>query len=641
MVVRYELDDLAFGAATLDALQAEVVAFLKEKGLDFPVATDQACVKATLPDDDIDTSEDERIICGFCTDHRFGKARKVAKELLKRSPWVSEGYRLLAQIEMEEGAFDAAIPIAQDALRLNPRNVDALILLGNLFARDKGDLEAGAKYFERAYKLAPDSVVVLVNYAALRMRQNADAAEQERLFRRALELDATYLNAYYALCGILVERHDFRGAFDMALAGLRKGALRPENSPELPRLLRDVMLKCAVKVADEESDDLIERSRQELADFGGVDVKIEEDASMGGQAKMELAQNHKRDFHRLVYNRKECGEGYRAIILHELEKQKIRVESEKGGCHYNFAAVHAGFALFREKCLQYIGPKLRAQIPASEMDDFLRSLQEGLGGQLMNTPLDHLADRRVYAKYPESRPSFALAVMELIRGSVDSARTGVQAGLPRNVVRLNRILSLVSFLLYRELFGFDFIDALEAPSDELKTAEELYRLCSDYSTADMPADTSWMLIRKFLSTLRCEPYYAVVGDGPKDLVEMTHDQESRTFRESLKSDDGMKSEITRHMVTAIRELRARPAEEVKAVAIEVATLGMGGINPNRPDGYSVPSLGSRDMSGPQMLAYYYVSWKLALPEKVDQLGLPFAAEYERALDIADSDIGGV
>ena len=59
---------------------------------------------------------------------------------------------------------------------------------------------------------------------------------------------------------------------------------------------------------------------------------------------------------------------------------------------------------------------------------------------------------------------------------------------------------------------------------------------------------------------------------------------------------------------------------------------MGGISPDKKEGYKIPSI-DRDICGYDMLAYYYVSWALAMPDKVNQLGLPFDTAYQNALDL--------
>ena len=40
---------------------------------------------------------------------------------------------------------------------------------------------------------------------------------------------------------------------------------------------------------------------------------------------------------------------------------------------------------------------------------------------------------------------------------------------------------------------------------------------------------------------------------------------------------------------------------------------------------------NKTFSGYHILAYYYVSWALAIPEMVPQLNLPYEAEYKIAL----------
>ncbi len=37
----------------------------------------------------------------------------------------------------------------------------------------------------------------------------------------------------------------------------------------------------------------------------------------------------------------------------------------------------------------------------------------------------------------------------------------------------------------------------------------------------------------------------------------------------------------------------------------------------------------------QILAFYYVSWAVAMPEQVEHLGLDFGKEFEMAMKISD------
>ncbi|AOW11405.1 hypothetical protein EM308_14060 [Flavobacterium gilvum] len=57
--------------------------------------------------------------------------------------------------------------------------------------------------------------------------------------------------------------------------------------------------------------------------------------------------------------------------------------------------------------------------------------------------------------------------------------------------------------------------------------------------------------------------------------------------------------------------------------------GTQGYDPNIKD-YKLSSIANKSFSGYQILAYYYVSWAIAIPEMLSQLQLPFDKEYKLA-----------
>jgi hypothetical protein len=58
-----------------------------------------------------------------------------------------------------------------------------------------------------------------------------------------------------------------------------------------------------------------------------------------------------------------------------------------------------------------------------------------------------------------------------------------------------------------------------------------------------------------------------------------------------------------------------------------------GIDPNKKE-YIIASIAGKRFCGNQVLAYYYVSWAIAIPEQVQHLGLDFKKEYEIAKKIS-------
>jgi len=71
-------------------------------------------------------------------------------------------------------------------------------------------------------------------------------------------------------------------------------------------------------------------------------------------------------------------------------------------------------------------------------------------------------------------------------------------------------------------------------------------------------------------------------------------------------------------------------EEIKKIAFEIAMQGTQGYRPDKDD-YRISSIKGKTFSGYHILAYYYVSWALAIPEMLSQLQLPYDDEYKMAL----------
>ena len=112
------------------------------------------------------------------------------------------------------------------------------------------------------------------------------------------------------------------------------------------------------------------------------------------------------------------------------------------------------------------------------------------------------------------------------------------------------------------------------------------------------------------------------------------EREMEKFQKSQK-EIGVNMAVVMYMVEALQFFEGMPQPKIKAIAHEIAMQGAHGISANE-QGYSVSSIPGKEFSGYHLLAYYYVSWKLALPEKVAELEMPFEKEYGMALTMKQS-----
>jgi hypothetical protein len=114
-------------------------------------------------------------------------------------------------------------------------------------------------------------------------------------------------------------------------------------------------------------------------------------------------------------------------------------------------------------------------------------------------------------------------------------------------------------------------------------------------------------------------------------LESTNPSQERKMKKFLKEHSSKETNmaVVMYMVDAINYFSKLQTPKIKEIAFEIATLGTAGIDPNKKN-YSIPSIKGSNFSGYKMLAYYYVSWAVAIPEMLSELQLPFNKEYETA-----------
>jgi tetratricopeptide (TPR) repeat protein len=81
-----------------------------------------------------------------CEARQFQQALPRLRQLIQQNPTVSEYHRVLGQVLSELGQPDEALNALIDALRWDPRNGYALIMAGNIYARQKDDLKSAKRW---------------------------------------------------------------------------------------------------------------------------------------------------------------------------------------------------------------------------------------------------------------------------------------------------------------------------------------------------------------------------------------------------------------------------------------------------------------------------------------------------------------
>jgi tetratricopeptide (TPR) repeat protein len=158
-------------------------------------------------------------------------AQKTLRKLVTEFPEIAKYHRALGQTYLVLSDLDDAEDHFLHALALDPRDVDALTLLGNLYMQRERAADAIPLY-ERSIALQP-SVYALANLGAALAKTNR-VPEAIASFHRAIAVDDTYPNAWYGLglalseLGTVDALREAIGALERALTtSMEKQETRP------------------------------------------------------------------------------------------------------------------------------------------------------------------------------------------------------------------------------------------------------------------------------------------------------------------------------------------------------------------------------------------------------------------------------
>jgi len=123
-------------------------------------------------------------------------------------------------------------------------------MLGNIYARNEGNLEVGAFYYEKCLEHHPEDPMVLCNYAAL-MMEKGEFQKAEVLFKKSLEIHDVP-NAYYGLAllyRMAGQLEAARGVLETFLtrSSHRKGADESPIHDEARNLYREISAELRVQ----------------------------------------------------------------------------------------------------------------------------------------------------------------------------------------------------------------------------------------------------------------------------------------------------------------------------------------------------------------------------------------------------------
>ncbi len=589
----------------------------------------------------------------LCNRGEFKKAESLLRELIKEDPYSSEAWRTLAQIDLfQNKEVDKAYDELIEALRLDPKNLWALILMGNLLSREKDDYENGSKYYEKVLEYHPDNGIALNNIGATLMEKEK-YDEAIRYFDLALHVIPDYANAYYGLACCYSKQNRHKNAFDIALEGVLKSKQCPENPGVRTELLKIMLHESRLIDESYSAEPLFEQIKSDLENEGGKAVILRKDEALSVYAKLEYGLIHGKEEHVIKYNPQRPHISH--LLVHELMHLEYAIKNTKAGVGKVVMASDKNKHKLKNKFTTFFKNKYK-NLSQKQIDNFTENIFNGLFLQVMNCPLDMFVEDLMYNKYPNMRPYQLQSLFKMEQENIKAATDPqITKSFPTEVCRANKVLNICSSLHFNQLFGINLIHEYHPTKMELDQATDLYEEYKAYVDTFKCGD-EYELIEYFANSLKLEEYISIEDETAyishlhnmsmkNQAEEMSDLAEARTMSDddidaanadfALKHQDGADETQTMmmgmYMLGAMKYFDTISTKKVGEIAFEIAKVGITGISPDKK--YTLTTIQNKTFGGWELLAYYYVSWARAYPNMLDKLQLPFNKAYELALQM--------
>jgi len=592
----------------------------------------------------INQDSDYRKVISLCEKGKYSEAKPILYNLIQKNPTNSEYHRIYGQVLSDEGNYDGAIDYLIDALRWNPKNGYALIMMGNIYAREKDDLETAKKYYDEAISINPKDNIA-INNLGTNLLQLGKLEKGLEYLERAYEINPKYPNSSYGIALANEKLGNTLVAFDFCVIALKHCG--SNNQTIFNHALSLLIKVCEDWIQTNEGKKVFDIYKSSLEKLIGKEIKTQEDISVPTVAKLELAENYNRDYHIIKY--KSSVRGLEHLMMHELVHLQFISDARKDNSNKLFVTNGQLKAKFIKDHESDFKKLISRGIKEDSLKKYSSALFEGMNTQMYNAPIDLFIEDYLNEVYPEIRPYQFISLYNLLIDYAKSVNDKHAIELsPKDVVYANKVLNIVNALHFKDLFGYDLVSKFNPTPVEIREANRLYSEYKEYRTDKEPSE-EYELVQHWGEDLKMSKYFELVDENSyrtkSDLDNILSNIENDPFDlnsdKEFKQDEtdkflknqkeiGLNMAVVMFMVDALQYFNNKPKADIKQTALEIAMLGTQGINPDGSKKYKLASVSNKEFSGYHLLAYYYVSWSLAIPEMLKSLNLPYDKEYSMA-----------
>jgi tetratricopeptide (TPR) repeat protein len=580
----------------------------------------------------------------LCTAKKYREAIPIFERLIEADPKVSEYHRNLGQAYEELGEYDNAIDSLIEALRWNPKNNWALLLMGNIYLRAEKDTQTALTYFDQIIEADPENYLALSNIGGIFLRLDK-LNLAERYFKNTLKVNPTFVNALHGIGIIEMRKGNTLKAFESGVSGLK--ACQPKDS-QMKEILDDFLLTVTNQYFKEGSKmDLVADYITQLETASGKEIQIQTVKNLPVNAKIEIAENYDRDFHLVSY--RPDSPRIEHLICHELTHLKLILAAREIGENLLFTSDQQHVIRFR-KLMDPTSKKLKSDgLPEENIQGFINSVFHGLNSRVFNAPIDLFIEDLLYTDFEELRPYQFISMVEMDKLSLQAVTDPqILEVTPPTLISKVKVYNALTARQIDNLYGTSLESRYPLSPTEKGFLNQFWDEFLEYRE-DMEPGEEYELVQNWANDLELDVFFkfkpdpnnskkgkdptvvlANIESDPlgSDSFSLEEEKEMKKFL-ATNADLKINMAIFLHMVDAIKFFKKLDDPRIQEIAMELALLGNTGIDPNK-QGYKVSFQKGKGFSGQKVLAFMYVSIALSLPDLLAELKMPFEKEYNLA-----------
>jgi tetratricopeptide (TPR) repeat protein len=560
---------------------------------------------------------------------------KGAIQLFQRTveylPLHSAARRNLAMAYLELGNQEEALNYLIDVLRIDPKDVWAYILVGNIYGKYRKDFASAEIFYKKAYEINPNDPYLLNNYAAIKV-DKGELEEAERMFRTSIEANPKYPNSTFGLALLYHNQNKYAESLVVMEKFFKLHQTEDPRSKPVFDDIRSLYLQVHHKKAEDDYESLmafVHSRGNAIESITGYPVEFtEDDALQGLTAKSILAWKHHTSKHQVLYlpHSKEI---LPHILIHELEHILLEHEARQEKKNKRFVGTEKNREYARQLISDDIQKLRKVGYDENEVNEILSQWIDGLVNQLYNNPLDMIIEKRIFDKYEILRSSQFVALHKTQQDNLlVLTNSEIQKITPRIIYHANQAMNC-AYTIFNDWLnnGITNYCAAYKSSSAYAAGETLFNTFLESAKSFHTGD-EYQLISEFAAILKLENWFEIEND----LSQYESVTEGATNPELLKAKE---SAAVMYCLDALNRFEKMPTEKIQEIAFEIGLLGTLGIDYTKADRrYSLKALPGEQFNGLQLLTFMYVGFKKIDPTV--NTGLDFEDAYQTALKLFEA-----